>query len=294
MTAITTMTLAHDPVTRSELWSAWHPELLILAMLALTALLYRSGLAHLTKRRRRLVGPTNVAAFSGALVAFAVALASPLEVAASSLFAAHMVQHLLLMLVAAPLLVCGRPVVVLMQAVPRRGRRPLYLFRARRSVRAAMDALSHPVAVWGVGAVVLWAWHLPTLYEAALRSDAVHALEHASLVAASALVWAVALGRTRRSLAIPAAAGLLFATSLQSGALGALLALAQRPLYPIHAAVAPSWGLTPLEDQQLAGGLMWVPPGMVYLVVIAALLVRWLGSLDIPNGEPAATARESS
>lgn len=294
MTALTTMTFAHDPVARSELWSAWHPDLPILGMLVLTALLYRSGLAHLTTGGRRLVRPANVAAFSGALVVFAVALASPLEVAASSLFAAHMVQHLLLMLVAAPLLVCGRPVVVLSQAVPRRGRRSVNRVRARRSVRAAMDAVSHPVAAWAVGTVVLWAWHLPTLYEAALRSDAVHALEHASLVAASALVWAVALGRARHPLAIPAAAGLLFATALQSGALGAVLALAQRPLYPIHATVAPSWGLTPLEDQQLAGGLMWVPPGMVYVVVIGALLVRWLGSLDLPEGEPAATARGSS
>jgi putative membrane protein len=294
MTAITAMTLAHDPVVRSELWSAWHPEPLILGMLALTALLYRSGLAHLRAGQRHTVRPANVVAFYGALLVLAVALASPLEVAASSLFAAHMVQHLLLMLVVAPLLVCGRPVVVLSQGLPRRGRRLLYRVRARRAVRAAMDTLFHPAAVWVVGAVVLWAWHLPTLYEAALRSEALHAMEHASLVATSALAWAVALGRARRSLAIPAAAGLLFATALQSGALGAVLALAQRPLYPIHAPVAPSWGLTPLEDQQLAGGLMWVPPGMVYLVVIAALLARWLGSLEIPDGEPVSTARGSS
>jgi putative membrane protein len=81
---------------------------------------------------------------------------------------------------------------------------------------------------------------------------------------------------------------------LQSGALGAVLALAQRPLYPIHASVAPSWGLTPLEDQQLAGGLMWVPPGIVYTVVIAALLAHWLGSLEVRDREQAATVRGQS
>jgi putative membrane protein len=294
MIVLVPMTLAHAPVARSELWSSWRPDPLILAILVLTALLYRSGLAHLGRRRRQLVRPVHVAAFAGALLALAVALASPLELAASSVFTAHMVQHLLLMLVVAPLLVCGRPVVVLGQAMPLRGRRMFVRFRAHRFVRSARDALFHPVSAWAIAVVVLWAWHLPALYEAALRRDALHVLEHASLIATSALVWALALGRARRSLAIPAASGLLLATALQSGALGAVLALAQRPLYPIHASVAPSWGLTPLEDQQLAGGLMWVPPGIVYVVVIAGLLARWLGSFEAPDGEPVATARGSS
>jgi putative membrane protein len=294
MIVLVPMTLAHAPVARSELWSSWRPDPLILAILVLTALLYRSGLAHLGRRRRQLVRPVHVAAFAGALLALAVALASPLELAASSVFTAHMVQHLLLMLVVAPLLVCGRPVVVLGQAMPLRGRRMFVRFRAHRFVRSARDALFHPVSAWAIAVVVLWAWHLPALYEAALRRDALHALEHASLIATSALVWALALGRARRSLAIPAASGLLLATALQSGALGAVLALAQRPLYPLHASVAPSWGLTPLEDQQLAGGLMWVPPGIVYVVVIAGLLARWLGSFEAPDGEPVATARGSS
>jgi putative membrane protein len=294
MSAIAPITLAHAPVAPADVWSSWRPDPLILGILALTALLYRSGLAQLGARRRQLVRPVNVVAFAGALLVLAIALASPLELAASSVFAAHMVQHLLLMLVVAPLLVCGRPVVVLGQAMPLRCRRLFVRVRARPPVRAARDALFHPVSVWVIGAVVLWAWHLPALYEAALRHDALHALEHASLIATSALVWAVALGRARRSLAVPAASALLFATALQSSALGAVLALAQRPLYPIHAAVAPSWGLTPLEDQQLAGGLMWVPPGIVYVVVIAALLSRWLGSFEMSEGEAAATARGSS
>jgi putative membrane protein len=288
------MTLAHTPVARSDLWSSWRPDPLILGILVLTAFLYRLGLAHLGARRRQLVRPAHVAAFAGALLALAIALASPLELAASSVFAAHMVQHLLLMLIVAPLVVCGRPVLVLGRAVPLRGRRLFVRVRARPSVRSARDALLHPVSAWVMGVVVLWAWHLPALYEVALRHDALHALEHASLIATAALVWALALGRARRSLAIPAASGLLLATALQSGALGAVLALAQRPLYPIHASVAPSWGLTPLEDQQLAGGLMWVPPGIVYTVVIAALLAHWLGSLEVGDGEHAATVRGPS
>jgi putative membrane protein len=294
MTVLVPMTLAHTPVARSDLWSSWRPDPLILGILVLTALLYGSGLAHRGAQRRQLVRPAHVAAFAGALLVLAIALASPLELAASSVFAAHMVQHLLLMLVVAPLLVCGRPVLVLGRAMPLRGRRLFLRVRARPSVRSARAVLFHPVSAWVIGVVVLWAWHLPTLYEVALRRDGLHALEHATLIATAALVWALALGRTRRSLAIPAASGLLLATALQSGALGAVLALAQRPLYPIHAAVAPSWGLTPLEDQQLAGGLMWVPPGIVYTVVIAALLAHWLGSLEVRDREQAATVRGPS
>jgi putative membrane protein len=283
------MTLAHEAVAPSELWSSWHPEPLILATLALTALLYRQGLAHQRAWRRPAARPAEVVAFAGGLLALAVALASPLEGAASSLFAAHMAQHLLLMMVAAPLLVLGRPVVVLSQALPRRWRRVLRA-RARRRVRMTAHSLSHPAVVWAVGATVLWAWHLPTLYEVALSHDALHALEHVSLVASSALVWALALGRGPRSLATPAAVMVLFATALQSGALGAVLALARTPLYPIHAPAAPLWGLTPLEDQQLAGVLMWVPPGLVYVTVMAGLLVRWFASLDISAHEPAGAA----
>jgi putative membrane protein len=283
------MTLAHEAVGPSELWSSWHPEPLILATLALTALLYRRGLAHQRAWRRPAARPAEVVAFAGGLLVLAVALASPLEGAASSLFAAHMVQHLLLMMVAAPLLVLGRPVVVLSQALPRRWRRVLRA-RARRRVRVTAHSLSHPAVVWAVGAMVLWAWHLPALYEVALSHDALHALEHVSLVASSALVWALALGRGPRSLATPMAVMVLFATALQSGALGAVLALARTPLYPIHAPAAPLWGLTPLEDQQLAGVLMWVPPGLVYVTVMAGLLVRWFASLDIRAREPAGAA----
>jgi putative membrane protein len=280
------MMLAHDAVAPSELWSSWHPEPLILATLALTALLYHQGLAHQRAWRRPAARTAEVVAFSGGLLALAVALASPLEGAASSLFAAHMAQHLLLMMVAAPLLVLGRPVVVLSQAVPRRWRRVVRA-RTRRRVRVTAHSLSHPAVVWAVGVMVLWAWHLPTLYEVALSHDSLHALEHVSLVASSALVWALALGRGPRSLATPAAVMVLFATALQSGALGAVLALARTPLYPIHAPAAPLWGLTPLEDQQLAGVLMWVPPGLVYVTVMAGLLVRWFASVDIRAHEPA-------
>lgn len=282
---------AHDPVAPGELWSSWHPDPLVLAGLALAAVVYRQGLVGLRRQRRGrpAVGPTQVAAFSGGLATLAVALASPLEAAASSLFAAHMVQHLMLLVVAPPLLVLGRPGLVMTMALPRRARRRVRRAGTRGAVRRTVEAVSHPAAVWGAGTVVLWAWHLPSLYEAAVLHDAVHALEHATLLAIAGLLWAAVLGRGSRPLAAPAVVLLLFVTALQGAALGAVLSLASAPLYAVHEPVAPLWGLTPLEDQQLAGGLMWVPPGLVYLAVMAGVLVRWFASLDARSGDAASS-----
>lgn len=275
------MTPAHDPVAPSELWSAWQPDPLVVATVGLSAVVYGQGLARLRRRRRRsVVRSTQVTAFYGGLLALAVALASPLETAAGSLFSAHMVQHLVLILVAAPLLACGRPALVAAMALPVRGRRRLRRATSGRAARRGVELATHPVTVWVVGTAVLWAWHLPALYESAVAHDVVHALEHATLVGAAALLWGAVVDRGRRPLAVPAAVILLFATGLQGAALGAVLALARTPLYRIHEPGPELWGLTPLEDQQLAGGLMWVPPGLVYLATMATLLVRWLTPLD--------------
>jgi putative membrane protein len=223
---------------------------------------------------------SQVAAFVAGLVTLAVALVSPLDSAAAALFSAHMVQHLLLVVVAAPLLVAGRTGRMALMALPGRPRRQVRSAIARRPVRRVADLLAHPLAVWGLGTAVLWVWHLPSPYEAALAHEAVHAVEHLTLLATALLLWDVVLGGPRRRLAVPIAVLVLFATGLQGAALGAVLVFARSPLYAAHEPTAPLWGLTPLEDQQLAGGLMWVPPGLVYLGVVAALVVRWFAALD--------------
>jgi cytochrome c oxidase assembly factor CtaG len=281
LTAVTAMIL-HQPVARSELWSDWRPDPLIVVVLALTVVVYHHGLARLARRTRRWPRRRSVVAFDGGLAALAVALASPLDAAAASIFSAHMVQHLVLTVVAAPLLVCGRPGLVFTWALPARPRRVVRRMGAHPAVRRAAGTLSNPVVVWGVATMTLWAWHHPALYEAAVNHDAVHVVEHATLLGTAAAVWAVALGRVRHPVPVPAAALLLFATALQGGALGAVLSLARTPLYEVHSAMAPRWGLTPLGDQQLAGVLMWMPAGLVYLGVAATLLVRWFGALEAP------------
>jgi putative membrane protein len=300
------VTLAHEAVGPSQLWQDWHPDPLVVAGLAVLAVAYRQGLSFWRRPARRRVGSAarqpdrppgararrppigtrQVAAFAGGLLTLAVALASPLDGAAATLFSAHMVQHLLLIVVAAPLLVGGRTGLVVTRTLPRRGRRLLQRTRTRSPVRWAIYVVSHPAVVWASGTVVLWVWHLPSPYQAAVRHDAVHALEHLTLVATAGLLWTVVLQAARRRLPVPVAVLLLFATGLQGAALGAVLVFARTPLYPIHEPAAPLWDLTPLEDQQLAGGLMWVPPGLVYLGVIASLVVRWFDALETRDAGP--------
>ena len=186
---------------------------------------------------------------SGVIVSLATVL-SPLHQVAAELFSAHMVQHLLLVIVAAPLLAAGMP----------------------RTISL------NPFAIFVLHTGAMWAWHLPSLYDAALTSDALHGLEHLSFLITGVLFWSYVLRGS--ASAILQRVGLTFAIALQSAALGALLAFASRPLYSSHLSSTASWNMTPLEDQQLAGALMWVPPGIVYLAVMVVLLFRWFGRLD--------------
>ena len=284
--------LAHQAVAPSELTGSWSLEPALLATLGLTVLLYRRGTARLGRRipchsvgaRSRTERKRRAIAFYGGLLVLAAALVSPLDALASTLFSAHMVQHLLLMLVAAPLLVHARPASALVAGLPAGGRRAARGARGdlwRRAARAAVN----PLAVWTVGTVALWAWHLPLLYEAALSHDALHVAEHASFLGAALLFWAVVLGSgARRGVPRPVAMLLVFATSVQSSALGIVLLLAPNVLYPLHAAGARVWEVSPLADQHVAGGLMWGPPAFLYVVVIGWLLVRWFAEMD--DGSP--------
>jgi cytochrome c oxidase assembly factor CtaG len=128
---------------------------------------------------------------------------------------------------------------------------------------------------WIIQAVVLTAWHLPALYQRSLASDPVHALQHTSFLAAAALYWWSVLETRSARLHRGAAVLSLFLTSLYTGALGALITFAVAPWYPAYHATA-AWGLTPMEDQQLAGLVMWMPGGIAYLVAALALTARWM------------------
>lgn len=271
----------------------WSPDPSVVASLLLLAASYGVGAAR-CRAAGRPVTPGRAVAFVGGLTALGVALASPVETLAASLFSAHMVQHLLLVVVAAPLLALSRPGRVLLAAGPRSWRRRAHGLAGPRPVRVGVHRLLHPVTVAVAGVVVLWAWHLPTLYEGALADPVVHLLEHATLLGTAVATWWL-VGTRRGPLAIgrPAAVALLFVTALHSSALGAVLSLAAAPLYPTHIVRAPALGVSALSDQQLAGALMWVPPGIVYLVAMVVLLQRWLATpVGDEIGRPGATPRE--
>ena len=274
-------------VTRAELVGTWTFEPVLLVVVVVTAALYARGSARLRQRITGTARAGRTTAFYGGLVVLAAALMSPLDTLSSALFSAHMVQHLLLMVVAAPLLVLARPMAALVAGLPESGRDAVRQARAG-GVRSATHFLTHPVVVWAVGALALWAWHMPSLYEAALSHDALHVAEHASFLGAALLFWAVVLNSSARRgpAARPIAALLVFANGVQGTALGAVLLFASTALYPVHAAGARVWGTTPLEDQQLAGALMWGPPAFVYLVTIGWLLFRWFAEMEPAYPDP--------
>jgi putative membrane protein len=143
-----------------------------------------------------------------------------------------------------------------------------------------MSAVRNPLMVWCLHVVAVWAWHLPALYDAAARNELVHVLEHASFFGTALLFWKVVIDRSRKALGYPARILFVFTTALQSGGLGALLIFAGGVLYRAHISTAHDWGFTALEDQKLAGALMWIPPSFAYFIVMAILFVKWMRDVE--------------
>jgi putative membrane protein len=270
-------------VTPARVWTAWSLDPLVLLGVGLAGWSYLLGLRRLGRAGP---GRLRAAAFGAGLVAVMIALVSPVERLAEVLLSGHMVQHLLLVMVAAPLLVMGLPRVPLTVALPVDVRRTLRRTGRRPWIRGPWRSLTNPVVVWVGATGVLWAWHAPPLYQAALRSDALHGLEHVTLLGTAVLFWWVVLDpRGRLRLGEGGDLAYLFAAGIQGGALGALFTFAPSPIYPAYAVTAPAWGLSALTDQQLAGLSMWIPFGTVYLAVAAARFVGWLRASELASTE---------
>lgn len=228
------------------------------------------------------------AAFVTGMAVTAVAVAPPFHQLAERSFTGHMVQHVLLIAVAAPLLVLGRPGTLALATLAPATRR-----RWRAATRPARQAAR--LDAWGpwaagatiVQAVVMWSWHAPRLFEAALGNDALHGVEHASLLGSSMLVWWALLRgrRTRRGVAALA----LFVGAFPGTALGAALLLAPHPWFPSYAHGSLDRALA---DQQMAGVVMWSITGIAYVVGAAVLFGTWLAheaAFTVPS--PAAPLR---
>jgi len=233
-------------------------------------------------RRRRAFPTWRAAAFATGLATLLVALAPPVDVLVDRSFAAHMLQHVLLVAVAAPLLALGEPLVPFLWALPWERRRALgRWWRARGRLRVTWRAVTAPPIAWPLHVLVLWAWHAPALFEAALRDDLVHALEHGTFVASALLYWWPVVQAGRGRLSHPGALLYLFTAAGATSALGVLIAFAPAPWYGAYAAAGTSpLGLGPLEDQAAAGLVMWVGGGTLYLVAILAVFLAWLRAED--------------
>ena len=272
----------HDELTPSLVlrWWSWDPWVLL--ALALSAWLYARGVRALWARAGRGQGIRRweAGAFAAGWASLVIALVSPLDALGGVLFSAHMAQHEVLMLIAAPLLVLGRPLVAFLWALAPPRRERIAAWVQSRPVAAGWRAITGPLTVFAIHGVALWVWHIPSLYEATLTSDFIHALQHLSFLGSAALFWwAMIHGRYGR-IGYGVAVFYVFATSLHSSVLGALLTFAPRLWYPIYAVRTARWGLRPLEDQQLAGLLMWVPSGVIFILLGLALFAAWLGESE--------------
>ncbi|PYQ66671.1 MAG: hypothetical protein DMF54_07040 [Acidobacteria bacterium] len=277
----------------------WTLDPPVLASLLVTGALYAVGAARLRRSAGRGRGVTDrqLLSFAGGWIALVLSLHSPIAAVSEFLFSVHMTQHEILMLVAAPLLVLARPLGVFVWALPAAWRGAIGRWTRRPAVAGAWRALTGPLTVWVLHGAALWVWHLPTLFQAAVENDGIHALMHVCFLFSAALFWwALVHGRYGK---IGYGVGVLyvFTTGMHSTILGALLTLAPRPWYAIYRSRAASLGVDPLEDQQLGGLLMWVPFGIVFVVIGLALFAAWLGEAErrvkIAETESAGRSRES-
>jgi cytochrome c oxidase assembly factor CtaG len=257
---------------------SWSFELGVVIPLGFTAALYLIGLRRLW--RSASVGHGirrwEAACFGTGWIALALALVSPLHRLGEVLFSAHMAQHELLMVVSAPLLVLGRPIVAFLWAVPLSWRRSAGAITSRSWIQAPWERLTRPAVAWALQAVAIWFWHVPAMFQATLDSELVHALQHLSFLGSALLFWWSLLRVREGRLGRPGAVLYLFTTAVHTSLLGALLTFSGTLWYPLYQSTTTPWGLTPLEDQQLAGLIMWVPAGIIYAGAALCFAGMWI------------------
>jgi putative membrane protein len=221
----------------------------------------------------------EASAFLAGWLALALALSPLMDRWSDVSLVGHMLQHELLMVVAAPLMAVGAPLVAFCWALPNGTRQQALQVLHKRGVVGLRDVVTSPAVAFFLHALALWVWHIPALYDYALEHEGVHALEHICFFGTATMFWwGITHGQYGR-VGYGAAVVYLFATALHSGVLGALLAFSARVWYPAYGIPLQPY-LTPLEDQQLAGLLMWIPAGLIFAAGALVLFARWLRESD--------------
>ncbi len=209
-----------------------------------------------------------------------VALQSPIGVYDTTFFSVHMIQHLLMAMVAAPLMALAAPITLLLRVASPRVRRRVILPTLHSW---PLKVVSFPVVTWVLFAGVMWATHFSSLYDAALDNELLHFLEHGLYMGTALLFWWPAVGADPSPWRMPHALriGYLFLGMPQSSFLGLAILSAPNILYPHYATVTRSWGPTPLADQQLAGGIMWAGGDLAFLIALILAVWVWMRSEEV-------------
>lgn len=275
---------AGAPFAPHDLASGWSWEPAIYLPLAVAAALYVRGAvvewSRAPQARDRIL--RNASLFSAGWLLVVIALVSPLHRLGGVLFSAHMVQHELLMTIAAPLLVLSRPITPFLWAMPIGMRRAVGGVFTRGPIATLWAVISQPVVATVLHGAAIWGWHSPQLYDATLTNEWAHAAQHASFLGTGLLFWwAMIYGRAKRP-SYGVSVMLVFFTAVHTTILGALLSVSESSWYTAYTpAMTTPWGFTPLEDQQLGGLIMWVPATIAYLVAALALFLAWLKQSEV-------------
>jgi len=267
-------------------WLAWSFEPWAVLCLATAWIWYGLGVwrAATESGLRRVTSGWRIVSFTSGMALLVVALLSPVDMIGDSLFWLHMVQHLLLTLAAPPLLVWSRPAVMLVWAFPKPVRKRVARIWNGAGLSPAVSWLMKPAVAWILFTGMFLVWHLPGPFQYALDHESVHDGEHISFFVTALLFWSVVIAPSSRQRLGHGARLLFLATNgVLTGFPGALMVLAPRALYPIQALRSAGWGRTGLDDQQIAGSIMWVVGGFVYLVAGSVLFVQWFNAADEPG-----------
>ncbi len=272
--------------------ASWRFEPLVGGGLLLAGWIYLRGRRSLARSVPERLPPWRAVAFLGGLAVFYVAVASPLDAFADLLLQVHMTQHFLLMMVAPPLLWMGRPALPLLHGLPVAFRRDgLGPFLRWSRLEQARDFLTHPVTCWCVFVGVTWLWHVPALYETALLDPLWHDAEHLSFFFGALLFWFPVLqpwpsrARMSRWVLVP----YLVLASLQMTVLSALFVFSDRVFYPVYDGAPRLGGVSALDDQRVAGAILWVPGSLVLLTALMVLVFHLLSPRLVRPGQPART-----
>mgnify|MGYP001113214468 CR=1 FL=1 len=276
-----------DPITRALLLS-WEWRLEVIIPVLLLGVLYTAGWRRLRFRRRRrpaqMANGWRLVAYWAGLILIALALLSPIETLSGQLFLMHMIQHLLLVMFAPPLLLLANPLPFILWGLPaparvQTGKALSHLLHRKSSFRRYLRLATSPGVVWFLFVFFLIGWHDPGLYNAALRSDLVHDIEHLTFFLSAMLYWWHVVGagpRIHKRFSRPAQVMYVIAAIPPNMFTGVAITFANQPIYTYYLSVPRLWGLDALSDQQLGGLIMWVPGSMMYIIAVLIITARWL------------------